>query len=544
MNTSNDKWLAAVATLTEDDKRLLNFDDTNPDRLAVLTDVLTLVDAKKNICINNRWRYKRKNGQIIILRDVFEKVAVWVNKFKEIGDVAVQYDPTHAALPWAGIRFLLNIMTNDLDTFGAMSQAIEQMANAIAYYAIIEILYDKPSTSGLEELTDSLIKAYASVLEFLAKARRYLERSTSKRVALSVVQPVETMVQENLDKFYNNERLVGKWLQVWDRSTQTNIYHMAQDLHRLGESQSMDVGNLRRLLTSLHEPITRLAQETQALYVALQKQERGRFLRWLSNIPNKQHHAAMATNRLDGSGKWLLENTEFAYWLGSSSSSILWLHGIPGSGKSKLVSIVIDHLRITVCRGPNAAPLAYFYCARSTSESNRADPSEIARNILKQLATAGPDQRVNKTVKEVYDKANQEAEDDGLALTSLRLDDAIKAIIEVSRNDPIFLVLDALDECDPRCRHELLKGLDDIIQRSPNLVKIFASSRDDGDIFCRLASSPNIFIRSTDNQGDILAFIKEELDRAIAEKRLLSGNVPDDLRSYIIEKLQDGADGM
>jgi hypothetical protein len=29
--------------------------------------------------------------------------------FKQVGDVAVQYDPAHAALPWAGIRFLLQV---------------------------------------------------------------------------------------------------------------------------------------------------------------------------------------------------------------------------------------------------------------------------------------------------------------------------------------------------------------------------------------------------------------------------------------------------
>lgn len=32
-----------------------------------------------------------------------------VNKFKEIGDVAVQYDPSHAALPWVGVRMVLQV---------------------------------------------------------------------------------------------------------------------------------------------------------------------------------------------------------------------------------------------------------------------------------------------------------------------------------------------------------------------------------------------------------------------------------------------------
>ena len=44
-----------------------------------------------------------------MLRDVAEKIVHWVNKFKEIGDVAVNFDPVHASLPWAGVRFLLEV---------------------------------------------------------------------------------------------------------------------------------------------------------------------------------------------------------------------------------------------------------------------------------------------------------------------------------------------------------------------------------------------------------------------------------------------------
>jgi len=77
------------------------------DRLTILNDVLGTVESKKELCMKNRWKYKNSNGEDVILRDLFEKMAKWVNKFKELGDVAVQYDPVHAALPWAVVRFLL-----------------------------------------------------------------------------------------------------------------------------------------------------------------------------------------------------------------------------------------------------------------------------------------------------------------------------------------------------------------------------------------------------------------------------------------------------
>ena len=54
-------------------------------------------------------RYTRKSGETIIFVDLFGKIVKWIDHFKQVGDMAVQYDPVHAALLWAGIRFLLQV---------------------------------------------------------------------------------------------------------------------------------------------------------------------------------------------------------------------------------------------------------------------------------------------------------------------------------------------------------------------------------------------------------------------------------------------------
>jgi predicted nicotinamide N-methyase len=46
---------------------------------------------------------------VIVMNDVAMKILRWVHKFDEIGDIIVQYDPGHAALPWAAFRFLLKV---------------------------------------------------------------------------------------------------------------------------------------------------------------------------------------------------------------------------------------------------------------------------------------------------------------------------------------------------------------------------------------------------------------------------------------------------
>jgi hypothetical protein len=93
--------------MSDEDRKNINF--SLPDKLNILSDLLELTMQSKQECIKKRWRYTRKSGETVIFVDLFSKIVKWINLFKEVGDIAVQYDPVHAALPWAGVRFLLQV---------------------------------------------------------------------------------------------------------------------------------------------------------------------------------------------------------------------------------------------------------------------------------------------------------------------------------------------------------------------------------------------------------------------------------------------------
>ena len=65
--------------------------------------------------------------------------------------------------------------------------------------------------------------------------------------------------------------------------------------------------------------------------------ERVEILRWLSPQPYMKHHQQIKKQALPGSGRWLLRDPLYIQWYKQSVSSLLWLHGKPGSGKSTLV---------------------------------------------------------------------------------------------------------------------------------------------------------------------------------------------------------------
>ena len=105
--TVPDLWDNAFKALKEKDKQSVDFQRTN--KRAILEELLVEVQKKKQDCLTRRLKHKRSNGDSVHIYDVCEKIVKWVNTFKEVGDAAVQYDPGHAALPWAAIRFFLQV---------------------------------------------------------------------------------------------------------------------------------------------------------------------------------------------------------------------------------------------------------------------------------------------------------------------------------------------------------------------------------------------------------------------------------------------------
>lgn len=74
----------------------------------VVEQALAAAQEKQRLCLEKRWRFTFA-GKEFILKDEADKVVSLLNRFKAVGDVAVNADPIHAGLPWAGIRLLLEV---------------------------------------------------------------------------------------------------------------------------------------------------------------------------------------------------------------------------------------------------------------------------------------------------------------------------------------------------------------------------------------------------------------------------------------------------
>lgn len=193
-------WMTAKAKLDKVDQKLLDFDSddgmkrTRQNELDILESLERTTREAYNTCVHKRWQITIPGkGKKIIIRDLLSKVAHCIELFKSVGDQAVQYDPGHAALPWAGARFLLQIAINDFSKFDFVVQGAERIARMTARYRIIEHIYSQKGSAASEQLEEAIVRVYGSILKYLVEAKRYFEQETGGELIL----PISTIAGES-----------------------------------------------------------------------------------------------------------------------------------------------------------------------------------------------------------------------------------------------------------------------------------------------------------------------------------------------------------
>ena len=204
-------------------------------------------------------------------------------------------------------------------------------------------------------------------------------------------------------------------------------------------------------------------------------------------------------------------------------------------------SLVVDDA-LEAFRNRQSPPPAYFYCSRNPGEAGRSDPGAILGSIARQLSCLGPGLPLLHPTVAAYTAHEEEA----FAAESLRLQESRNLILQLTEHYPtVTIVIDALDECNPATRKDLLDVIEFILRESSSLVKVFVSSRDDQDIVHKLQKYPNLEISSDRNSSDIVKFVESETRSLIKRGELLTGSErKEELQQMIIYKVVSGAGGM
>ncbi|KAJ6786444.1 hypothetical protein PWT90_03329 [Aphanocladium album] len=213
-----------------------------------------------------------------------------------------------------------------------------------------------------------------------------------------------------------------------------------------------------------------------------------------------------ASSHLSGTGSWLTASAEYQQWLTSREHGLLWIKGIPGSGKSVMAAKIIAELREVEPK----SPVLYFFF-RQIIDANH-EPSALLRDWMDQLLGHSP----------VLQKQLHSYVQDGRTLESVSLDDMWKVLKLAFSSLPgkVFCITDALDEMD-NGNDSFLKALAQLGQWQPEKVKVLITSRPVPSVEnpLHLIACLKIRLREVEVDQDISRFVQYSLQNSHIEKR-------------------------
>lgn len=317
---------------------------------------------------------------------------------------------------------------------------------------------------------------------------------------------------------------------------------MQRILKREDEVWKLAKLNNTQKLRSMEVSLVRLIDQTSISTQKLDDERHGQMVRWLSTSPNSVHHETIVETRAPNFGQWLLQHEDYKDWWQSSSPSVFLLVGIPGSGKTHLCSTVVDELLKVAASQALSAPCAYFYCLKTDSEPGRSSVDEILRNVLRQLAItdARTQPRVRCMLDVEFEQRSKSARLSGLDPSRLKTKECVDLIIELVNDDPVTIVLDAIDQIQDAQRLVLFDAINRILRDAANVVKIFLTSRHDTELLSSFPAAKTVSTNSANVRGDMQHFINRELDNA----KLMNGCASSEVRTALADELLAGADEM
>lgn len=151
---------------------------------------------------------------------------------------------------------------------------------------------------------------------------------------------------------------------------------------------------------------------------------------------------------MEGTCRWSTETSEYKTWVQTDKSSILWITGHAGSGKTTLTNFLIGCLQQTADNDRRDNQGVYhWFCTRDT-ETLR-DARSLLRNLIVQILRSK--QEIIRHIKRKF-RADRYKLNHSFEL----LWNIFQAALACIPCERVFIVIDAIDECDECLRQRLL----------------------------------------------------------------------------------------
>ncbi|KAH7336622.1 hypothetical protein BKA65DRAFT_37368 [Rhexocercosporidium sp. MPI-PUGE-AT-0058] len=395
---------------------------------------------------------------------------------------------------WGPMKFCIMIASSWADSFDMILDAYQQLAENLPLFA------DYQSLFGSDPRMRSILSLiYEDILEFHQVALRVLKRPTWKQLFRAAWKDFESRFRHIINDLRQHKELIESHATI------------AQIRETRAEREYV-----RNQFTMAEE--------------ARQQQRRIDLIAWISATnPVLDHEAAISVrSSYPGSGKWLLQESKMKTWLDHTRAStpILWMHGIPGAGKTILASVIVQE-----CQRSPETSVIYFYCDYQDEE--RKTFISIARALLVQLLN-----QIGDLLPYLYEKCIGSGQVSLLstALCQELLGTALKTVTKKT-----YIIIDGLDECPLKERRSLLSFITSCIDKEgpSGSLRGLLVSQDENDIRKLLRTASTFKLTTTHNQPDIESYAQHWLIKIQAKFELSPETI-----SYIKAAVCEGSEGM
>ena len=222
---------------------------------------------------------------------------------------------------------------------------------------------------------------------------------------------------------------------------------------------------------------------------------------WLAAPDPSTNYNRALKDRNPDTGLWFIEGSAYADWK-NTPRSFLWLHGIPGCGKTILSSTILQNV-LAECQAKTASAVLYFYFDFNNAEK------ELHENLIRSLICQLSRCCVSSVLQELYSSCMKNGRQP-----------ACEVLLETLRQmmaslGDIYIIIDALDECTER--KQLLENLEQIASWEEVSLHMLTTSRRETDI------------------EETLTLLSDECNRISIQGALVNA----DIRTYTHDRLQN-----
>ncbi|KAH8803296.1 hypothetical protein F5884DRAFT_903864 [Xylogone sp. PMI_703] len=242
--------------------------------------------------------------------------------------------------------------------------------------------------------------------------------------------------------------------------------------------------------------------------------------------PSSSHNSAYQKHQ-PATGEWLINSSQYEKWK-TLAPSFLWLHGIPGCGKTVICSTIVEDIIASHSSDPKVT-IGYFYFDFNDVAKQRYE--NLIRSLIIQFSSQSME--VSESLSSLFSSCQ-----DGQRQS--KTDELLRVLENVLRGHrEMFIIIDALDECQDRER--LLALIETIVDWKIQNLRILVTSRKERDIeeYLEHLATEQIPLQSATVNNDIRIHISERLKN---DPKL---NIwPASVQTEIEKTLMGRADGM